>query len=298
MTTNINGPQNGDSEAAEFPDTFAEGRIGIVGVGAMGRPVVERLKARGFDVAAYVRRDEVKSELEDMGVIVEPDVRALARGRDFVISYVYSDEQTRQVAIDDGLVESMDPDAILIIHTTGSPRTMRDIGARAAVHGVRVVDAGGAWAPAYTALGEMSLMVGGDPDDIARCMPLLETYAYPVHYMGPLGSGMCMKLLNNAVLGAHLQLVSDVARLGRELGLDSYRLLRGLTYCTGGSTAMHLVGTAVTEERFWEYGGRFLYKDLTVVDELAEQLELDLGLIGSLNRSLLERLEKQHGHPR
>lgn len=274
-------------------DAFAEGRIGIVGVGAMGRPVVERLKARGFDVAAYVRRDSVKAELKAMGIMLEPDIASLASGRDFVILYVYSDEQTRKVALVDGLVDAMDEGSILIIHTTVSPGTVKAIHARAHPRGVRVVDAGGAWAPPYTARGEMTLMVGGEPEDIARCMPVLETYAYPVHHMGPLGSGMCMKLINNAVLGVHLQLASEVIRIGRDLNLDTYRLLRGLTYCTGGSTAMHLMGTAVTEERFWQYGGRFLYKDISVVYEFAEKLGLDLGMIGELNKPLLEKLAKQ-----
>ena len=275
-------------------DSFAKGRIGVVGVGAMGRPVVNRLKARGFDVAAYVRRDEVKAELEDMGVVLEPDVKALGKGRDFVILYVYTDEQTSQVALDEGLVDAMDSGAILIIHTTASPKTVQQIGARAEPRGVRVIDAGGAWGPTYTAQGEMNLMVGGEPADVARCMPVLETYAYPVHHIGPLGSGMCMKLINNAVLGVHLQLVSEVIRIGRDLGLDTYRLLRGLTYCTGGSTAMHLMGSAVTEEQFWEYGGRFLYKDISVVYEFAEQLGLNLGMIGDLNKPLLEKLARQH----
>ncbi|MDR5777155.1 MULTISPECIES: NAD(P)-dependent oxidoreductase [unclassified Caballeronia] len=275
------------------PDIFVSGRIGVIGVGAMGRPLVTRLSRRGFDVAVYVRREELKAELEAEAITVEPDIQALAKGRDFVILYVYSDEQTRAVCFDDGLVDAMDRDAILIIHTTVSPRTVQAIGARAEARGVRVVDAGGAWAPAYTALGEMNLMVGGDPEDLARCMPVLETYAYPVHYAGPLGSGMCMKLVNNAAIGVHLQLASEVVRIGRELGLDSYRLLRGLTHCTGGSTAMRLMAGAVTEERFWAHGGPFIYKDLKVVEEMAAQLNLDLGLIGEMNRPLIESLAKQ-----
>ena len=275
-------------------DSFVHGKVGVVGVGMMGRPVVNRLSARGFDVAAYVRRDELKAELEDQGITVEPSLRDLARDRDFVIVYVYTDRQIRQVVLEDGLLAAMKKDAILIIHTTGSPRTMQDIGREAERFGVRVVDAGGAWAPPYTARGEMTLMVGGDPADVERCMPVLETYAYPVHHMGPLGSGMAMKLINNAVLGVHLQAVSEVIRIGRDLGLDSYRLLRGLTYCTGGSTAMHLVAGAVTEERFWDYGGRFLYKDLLVVRELGEQLGLDLGMLGEMNDKLLERLANEH----
>lgn len=282
-----------ETQPAAVIDRFAAGRIGIVGVGAMGRPLVDRLKARGFDVAAFVRRDEVKAELDSIGITLEPDLALLARGRDFLICYVYTDEQVRQVVLEDGLLSAMERDAVLIIHTTGSPQTMRNIGNEAARHGVRVVDAGGAWGPAYTALGEMTLMVGGDAADVERCMPILETYAYPVHHMGPLGAGMSMKLINNVVLGAHLRLVSEVIRIGSDMGLDTYRLLRGLTYCTGGSTAMRLVGSAVNEERFWDYGGRFLYKDIRVAEGMADQMGLDLGLLREFNQPLIEWLGTQ-----
>lgn len=279
------------------PDVFNQGRVGIVGVGAMGRPLIDRLRARDFDVTAYVRRKTQARELADVGFAIADSIADLGKGRDFVIVYVYSDEQVRDVCLGDGLVEAMERDAVLIIHTTSSPVTVREIGEQAQARGVRVVDAGGAWAPTYTGLGEMALMLGGEPEDIARCTPVLETYAYPLHHMGPLGAGMCMKLINNAVLGVHLQAATEVIRLGRELGLDSYRLLRGLTYCTGGSTAMHLMATAVTEERFWDYGGRFFHKDLQVVESLAAELGLDLGLIGALNRPLIERLGQQLDRP-
>src|SRR6266404_1004018 len=272
------------------PDTFVQGRVGIVDVGAMGRPILNRLKARGFDVSAYVRRDEVKAELDAMGVTLEPDVKALGKGRDFIISYVLTDAQTRQVALDDGLIDSMDPGSILIIHTTGSMKTVQEIGERGAARGVKVVDAGGAWPPPYTALGEMTLMVGGEPEDVARCMPVMETYAYPIHHMGPLGSGMALKLINNAVAAVHFQLASEVMRISRDLGLDAFRVLRCLTYATGGSTAMHLMCGATTEERFWESSGYFLYKDLTVVYEAAEQVGLDLGMIGELNKRLMKHI--------
>lgn len=277
-------------------DPFSIGRIGVIGVGAMGRPLVKRLKSRGFDVAAYVRRDETKVELDAMGVTLEPSVTALAKGRDFIVIYVYTDEQARKVVLEDGLIEAMEPGAMLIIHTTASPRTVQDIGARGEQTGVRVVDAGGSWGPDCVALGTMTLMVGGTAEDVARCMPVFETYAYPIHHMGPLGAGMEMKLINNAVLGAHLRVASEVLRIGRDLGLDTYRLLRGLTYCTGGSTAMQVMGNAVTEEQFWEYIGRFLYKDISVVNALADQLGIDLGLIGEINKPLMERLRTQHQH--
>jgi len=79
-------------------------RVGIVGVGAMGRPVVDRLLAAGHDVAAYVRRPDQQVVLREIGVEIVPSLAALGAGRDFVIIYVYTDEQARSVALDEALL--------------------------------------------------------------------------------------------------------------------------------------------------------------------------------------------------
>ncbi len=72
-------------------------RVGIVGTGEMGRPLVDRLRGAGFDVTAFARRPEVRAQLEGAGVPCVDDVVALARGRDVVIIYVYSGDQVRSV---------------------------------------------------------------------------------------------------------------------------------------------------------------------------------------------------------
>ena len=65
------------------------------------------------------------------------DVVALARGRDVVIVYVYSDDQVRSVVLDGGLAEAMEPGSTIVIHTTASPRTIEAIAARVGPDGRR-----------------------------------------------------------------------------------------------------------------------------------------------------------------
>jgi len=267
-------------------------RIGVIGVGEMGRPLVDRLVAAGHSVAAYVRRPELKAELAAIGVEIAPSVEALARGRAFVILYVYTDDQVKDLALDGGLVDAMDAGASLIIHTTGSPLTAEAIAARAEPRGVRVVDAAGSGGPAKVAAGEVTMLVGGTPEDFARCRAVLHVYADPVLHVGPLGAGQRFKLINNVMFGAHIQLALEACRLAREFGIDPGEMARAFATCSGDSAAMRIISAIGSPEALVRGAGRFVYKDVTVAAKLAAELGADLGLLSVVTEPLMATLEQ------
>jgi 3-hydroxyisobutyrate dehydrogenase-like beta-hydroxyacid dehydrogenase len=268
-------------------------RVGIVGVGEMGRPLVERLLAAGHQVAAYVRRPELKSQLAAAGVEIAPTIAALGRARDFVILYVYTDEQVRTLALEDGLVEAMDAGSMLVIHTTGSPKTAEAVAARANPRGVKVVDAAGSGGPAKVAAGEVTMLVGGTAEDFARVEGLLTAYARPILHVGALGAGQRVKLINNAMFGAHIQLALEACRVGRAFGLDPGALARALgDHGSGGSEALKIIGMMGSPEALVRGAGRFVYKDVAVAEKLTAELGADLGLIKVVTDPLMAALRE------
>jgi 3-hydroxyisobutyrate dehydrogenase-like beta-hydroxyacid dehydrogenase len=270
-------------------------RVGIVGVGEMGRPLVDRLLAAGHSVAARVRRPELATELAADGVEVAPSFEDLARGRDFIILYVYSDEQVVQLAFDGGVVAAAPPGSTIVIHTTGSPKTAEVIAEAAARRGVRVVDAAGSGGPAKVAAGELTLMVGGTAEDFEHCRGLFEAYASHVFHVGPIGAGQALKLINNALFGAHIQLALEACRVGRQFGLEPNRLAQVLRYCSGGSAVMEILAAMPSPEALVKGAGRFVYKDVTVAEAVAAELGVDLGTIKTATDPLMATLKAQGG---
>ena len=270
-------------------------RVGIVGTGVMGRPVIDRLLAAGHDVAAYVRRPQAQEELRAIGVEMVPSP-ALGAGRDFVVIYVYSDEQARAVAIDEGLVDAMDPGAMLVIHTTGRPGTAQAAAERGKARGVRVVDSAGTGGPAAVARGEVMMMVGGSDEEFLQASQLLRNYADPVIHVGPLGAGQYMKLINNALFGANIQLVAEACRVAGEFGLDVRQMTHYLgAHGSGGSAVMRIIDELGSLDEMLKTGGRFAQKDVQVALKVAEELGVDLGTIRENNAPLLVTLEKVLG---
>jgi 3-hydroxyisobutyrate dehydrogenase-like beta-hydroxyacid dehydrogenase len=266
----------------------APARIGVIGVGEMGRPMVDRLLAAGHKVAALVRRPEQREELAAKGVEIAPTVADLARGREAVILYVYTDDQVKELAFQDGLLGAAEPGTTIVIHTTGSPKTAEAIAEAARPRGVHVIDAAGSGGPAKVAAGELTLMVGGDAEDFERCRGIFTAYAQHIFHVGPIGAGQALKLVNNALFGAHIQLALEACRVGAEFGLEPKRLAEVLRYCSGGSAVTDILAAMGSPEALVKGAGRFVHKDVSVAMSLADELGADLGLLRTVNAPLLE----------
>jgi 3-hydroxyisobutyrate dehydrogenase-like beta-hydroxyacid dehydrogenase len=265
-------------------------RVGIVGTGEMGRPLVDRLLAAGFEVAAYVRRPELRAELGKAGVECVDSLADLAAGRDAVVVYVYSDEQVHDLVLDGGLADALEPGSVLIVKTTGSPRTAEAIAARVGSRGVGVVDAPGSGGPAQVADGTLTIFVGGEEQHVSRCRPIFAAYASTVVHFGPVGSGQKVKLLNNLLFGAHVQIALETARLSGEFGIDPAQLATTLHSCSGASYALDLIAAMGSAEALVAGAGRFIHKDVLVASAVAEDLGASLGTIATVTAPLLETI--------
>jgi 3-hydroxyisobutyrate dehydrogenase-like beta-hydroxyacid dehydrogenase len=281
-------PDVGSPDEATPPPADVR-RVGIVGTGEMGRPVVDRLVAGGHEVAAYARRPEVRRELAAAGVEVVDGVPALGRGCDVVIVYVYSDEQVRQVVLDDGLLGAMAPGSLLVVHTTGSPATMVALAEAAEPVGVAVVDAAGSGGPASVAASQLVLFAGGEEADVDRCRPLFAAYAAEVVHFGPVGAGQRVKLINNLLFGAHTELAMEAARLATAFDVDPVKLAATLRGCSGGSAALDLVSMMGSPEALLEGAGWTIYKDVHYALDLMRQLGTPLGSFAGVVDAALER---------
>jgi 3-hydroxyisobutyrate dehydrogenase-like beta-hydroxyacid dehydrogenase len=263
-------------------------RVGIVGTGEMGRPLVDRMVAAGFAVSAYARRPEARAELETAQVTCVDGLAELAAGTDVVIVYVYSDDQVCEVV--DGLAGSMGPNALLVVHTTGSPRTAETIDARLRGRGVGVIDAPASGGPAQVAEGTLTLFLGGDARHVERCRPLFAAYAAEVVHFGPVGTGQKVKLLNNLLFGAHVELAVEAARLSRAFGIEPTELATALHTCSGTSRALDLIATMGSAENLVHAAARYVYKDVLEAARAAAELDAPLGSIAAVTTPLLQRI--------
>lgn len=251
--------------------------IGFIGAGQMGEPMVLRLLDAGHRVLLYARRKEVAERLAAAGASVTDSIADLAQRSDIVISCLFSDAQLLEVAAGvDGLMANAKSGAVLVSHTTGTVSTLTKLMAEFPA-GPVLVDAPVSGGAHDIAAGELTVLLGGPDDAVARVQPVLAAYADPVITTGGLGTALNLKLINNVLFAANAQLVAAAVELGKNLGVPDTSLFQALEQCSGGSRAAGFVQSAGGVDNFAKIVAPFMRKDIAACIEAAADRGVELG---------------------
>lgn len=258
-------------------------KIGFVGAGQMGEPMVARLLAAGQEVHVFVRRDEVADRLREQGALVESSLAALGQDSDIVICCAFSDPQLNQIALDSaGVIWHMKPGSVFVSHTTGQIDTLVRIAEYSLARGVTVVDAPVSGTAAEITDGRLTVLLGGEVEAIDRVVPILASYGENLVRTGKLGSALATKLINNLLFAANLQLIAEAVRMGTGMEIEEDVLQHALSYCSASSQAAERAAAAGGIEAFGQVAAPFLRKDVSVCLESALVRGTDLGLLGEV----------------
>ncbi len=174
-------------------------KIAFIGVGNIGRPMAEHLRAAGHDVVVYDVRREAAASLVSAGAAWaesparrRPDARSSRRACPDPSRW--SGSRSAQTA---SWTRSL-PGAVYVDHTTNAPALVRTIHDRFGAKGVAMLDAPVSGGAEGAATRDLLIMVGGEHGVFERVRPLLDTMAKRVLYTGQIGCGSISKLMHNA----------------------------------------------------------------------------------------------------
>jgi 3-hydroxyisobutyrate dehydrogenase-like beta-hydroxyacid dehydrogenase len=215
-------------------------RVGVIGLGNMGEGMAMNLTTKGFDVVVRDVRPEPVSRLKALGARAAATNAALGQLTEAVMVAVYSQDQVADTLLprdgDDGLIAGMQPGGVVCINSTISPEFVRELAAVGAERGVVVMDvamSGGGDVAARA--GALTFMVGGDAEAFERCRPALDAMATTVHHVGPLGSGVTAKIINNLLAIQNVATVREALQLSRALGFEDSAVLAIVQTAVGSS---------------------------------------------------------------
>jgi len=193
-------------------------RVGVVGLGKLGRAMAERLVEAGFDLMAWNRSRKPGAELGPLAGRVADSLEALARHAETLVIVVRDDAALDAVAAT--LVAQDLAGKTIIQMSTVHPDTAIRAGARLGQAGAAFVDApvSGTVGPARE--GKLLILAGAEPDDLARARPVLDALGRRTAHVGPVGHGSVMKLVINQILGVYWEALAEALALGRMSRLD------------------------------------------------------------------------------
>jgi 3-hydroxyisobutyrate dehydrogenase len=209
-------------------------RAGFIGLGNLGQPMAHRLVV-AFPTVVFDARAEAARELVGAGGRAAGSCREVAEHADVIGVCVRDDAQVLAVVTGpDGILAGARPGAILSIHSTVLPGTIRDLARRAAERDVAVVDAPVTGGAAGARGGTLTLMVGGDAAAVERCRPVFAALGQIVP-TGALGSGAATKLCNNLMTYLGFLAAFEATLLARHAGL-SLTAMHAVTRASGVMT--------------------------------------------------------------
>lgn len=211
-----------------MPST-AQPTVGVIGLGAMGRPAAELLAASGVLTYAFDTDAALIEAARDKGVQAVRDLPELGAVSSVILVFVPTDDDVLTVCSPEaGVLAGAAPGSAILICSSVRPDTCERLGKLAAESAVDVLDAALTGGVRAAEAGTINLLVGGDAAVLDRVRPALEAWTGTIHLLGGLGCGQIGKTVNNLCHWGQLSVIVEALRLGRRLGVEPTLLREAL----------------------------------------------------------------------
>lgn len=252
--------------------------IGWIGPGIMGKPMCKNLLKAGFSLAVYARRPESAQELTELGAAFYPTPAALAANADIVISMVSDTPDVEAVLLGKyGVSEGAKPGTLVIDMSTISPVTTRVIAAQLAEKGIRFLDAPVSGGDVGAIAGTLTIMVGGNADDLEQARPVLAAMGKTITHIGDHGAGQLTKACNQLVAAQTVIAVTEAFELAKAAGVDPTKVRAALLGGFAYSRVLELHGQRILGENYQPgFMAKLHNKDMHIVTDTLAALGISL----------------------
>lgn len=254
-------------------------QIGIVGVGAMGSALLERLRGAQLEVTAFDVASPAVERARALGATLASSAKTLAQTSTVIDVVVRTDEEVMNCTTGEGgILQGAQAGTLVLLHSTIRPATTNKVAQAARAKNVHVIDACMTAVPRIVRQGGLTFLVGGPAELFERAKPHLLKMAKDAIHMGPLGAGNVAKLIKNLVTAAEGLVVYEALRIGKTAGID-YRDALEMMQKTKSESVLNR-----WQERFDIHGadlvfraGANLYdKDVPLAAEVGKSLNVDI----------------------
>lgn len=261
--------------------TDANRTLGFIGLGIMGRGMVRNLLEAGFHVRIWNRTASRMAPLVEAGAVAASSPADVAEEAEITITCVSDTPDVQEVILgESGVIHGVKHGSLVVDMSTISPSVTRDIARRLREVDVHMLDAPISGGSEGAANGTLSIMVGGEADQVARATPAFQAMGSTITHVGPSGAGQTVKLVNQIVVVVNMLAVSEGLLFAQAAGVDLERTLGAITGGAAGSWMLENRGPQVVA-RDWRPGFTIdlQQKDLRLALEAAD--ELGVPLLGS-----------------
>jgi 3-hydroxyisobutyrate dehydrogenase len=268
-------------------------RIGFIGLGIMGRGMAHNLLKAGFSVRVWNRTASRMDSLIEAGAEAGESPADVAAHSNIIITCVSDTPDVERVILgEDGVIHGAKEGALVIDCSTISPQATIEIAGKLNEKGIQMLDAPISGGSEGAERGTLSIMIGGDGEQVERARPVFEAMGKVITHVGAQGAGQTVKLVNQILVVGNCLAMSEALLFAQAGGVDLQKCLDAVTGGAAGSWMLSNRGPQIIQ-RDWRPGFTvdLQQKDIRLVMREADALGVPVmlsGLIFNLYRSLQE----------
>ena len=266
-------------------------KVGFIGLGVMGGPMALNILKGGHALTVYDRSADAVARLTAAGAKAAASPQEVGAASDIVITMLPEPQHVEQVALgSDGIAAGMRPGGMLIDMSTIDPVTSQRVGRALKERGIAMVDSPVGKTSEHAVSGTLTLMVGGEPADIERAMPVLKCMGTDTFLCGGPGMGHAMKISNNLLATTIMVANTEVLAIGIKAGLKLELMMEVMKTTMAFN---HQLYVAMPKKAFVGddspgFMVKLASKDVRLAVELAQAYGFD-ALVGRAAQQTLER---------
>jgi 3-hydroxyisobutyrate dehydrogenase len=263
-------------------------KVGMIGTGAMGLALLERLKLAGVAAVCYDSYTPTLEQTRALGMRTVGSSAEVAKQSTLIDIVVRTDQDMLDCTLgSQGVLESARSETLLLLHSSILPQTMKQVADAARAKGVHAIDACMLGVPDTVRAGNLCFVVGGPDELVERAKPHLLKMSKEVFHMGPFGTGAVGKLIVNMVGGAETLIVHEAIQIGMAGGIPYQQALELMRRVGHNSVLNRWQKTfdPSGNDPLPRSGRNVLNKDIPLVAELARLYNLDTPITQELSAS-------------
>ena len=262
--------------------------VGFVGLGVMGSRMVQRLLVAGHVVTGYNRTRSKAELLVNAGMVWADTPCAAAEASEITISMIANTEALQAItAGPDGILAGLAPGKIYVDMSTVSPAASRELAARVASKGARMLDAPVSGSVSTLEEGKLAIMVGGERSAYEKALPILKSIGPKVTYVGGNGLAVAMKIATNLSLAVQMLAFSEGMLLAEKSGIARETAVEVLVNSAIASPMVKYRGPFVLRmpEEAW-FNVDMMQKDMNLAVAMGQHLGVPLPTTAVANEFL------------
>ncbi|MGA3354355.1 MAG: NAD(P)-dependent oxidoreductase [Acidimicrobiales bacterium] len=207
--------------------TKFETKLAVIGLGTMGRGMASSALRAGIPLVVWNRDLEAARAFADRGAELAPTAADAVRDVDVVITMVSDSEAIRSISLDLGMLEALRTDAVWAQMSTIGIKATEAMATLVAARrtDVSFLDAPVSGSKVPAEQGKLTIFASGPEEVRPKVDPIFAAIGQRTIWLGPVGAGSRMKLVNNTLLAFGAEGVANSLALAHRLRLDTSRVL-------------------------------------------------------------------------